>query len=116
MKIHAGPPGHEAKAVGVGVEGQELSAPPHDGVDAADGGGAVIDLVAKGHDVHFVGDGHVESADVLPGEEGGQRLRLQLDEPVARTAQGGVDGHGPAVAQLPAQKTVNQLAHGHTSA
>ena len=41
-----------------------------------------------------------------------QSIRLQLEKAVGAVAQGGMDGDGPAVAQLPAQQAVNPLIHG----
>ena len=71
----------------------------------------VVDHVAIGHHVPLVGDGNIAAADVCLPQKGGQVLRLQLNEAVAPAAQGGVDGHGPAVPQLSAQQAVDLFFH-----
>ena len=116
--VNAGTAEHVAKARGIGVPGVQLAVLPADqGVDTADIPGGVVNDVAVGHHVPLVGDGDVAAADVCVPQKGRQGLRLQLNEAVVPAAQGGVDGNGPAVAQLPAQQAEYLLVrHGHTSA
>ena len=107
------PAGHIEEPVDVRIIAHQLAVcAPDDGVDAADGLRRRVDLIAQGHHVPLVGDGDVQAADVLPVKKGSQSIRLQLEKAVGAVAQGGMDGDGPAVAQLPAQQAVNPLIHG----
>ena len=71
-----------------------------------------IAFAPEGHYIPLVGDGDIQPADVLPAKEVPQLLGLQLDEAVVLTAQGLVDGDGPAVSQPAAQQAVYPLTHG----
>ena len=110
-----GPAEHVEKAVNVGVIAIELSRPANQGVDTADAFRRRVEGVAEFHHLPLIGDGDIQPPQIFPAEKTLQRLRLQFNEAVVLTAQRPVDGHGPAVAQLPSQQAVNPLFH-YTSA
>ncbi len=94
----------------VGVLGDELPVSAVQRVRRSDGFHRRREFVDEGQDGLFVGDGHVESPDVLLTHEGFQFLRCQFVKRVGFIAEGVVQEGGEAVAEVFPEKAVD-VAH-----